>query len=110
MLRDALLVVRGTDFTIRRVMEERNLDVPYIVYEGEQARHERSVKRLIIALIISIIVIFLSNMAWLYAWNQFECIATDEDVTVDAKDGTANYIGNDGSIINNGEDSSKAEN
>lgn len=83
--------------------------VPYIVYEGEQARHERIIKRLIIALLICIGLIFASNMAWLYAWNQFEYIATEEDVTVDAKDGIANYIGNDGRIVNNGEDSGEAE-
>lgn len=82
--------------------------VPYIVYEGEQARHERNVKRLVIALIISILLVFASNIAWLYAWSQFEYVSTDESVTVDARDGTANYIGNDGTI-NNGESNSEAE-
>ena len=31
--------------------------VPYIVFEGEQARHERTVRRLVIALLISIALI-----------------------------------------------------
>lgn len=39
--------------------------VPYIVFEGEQARHERTVKRLVLALLVSIALLFLSNVAWL---------------------------------------------
>lgn len=40
-------------------------DVPYIVYESEAARHERTVKRLITALLIAILLIVGSNLAWL---------------------------------------------
>ena len=35
--------------------------VPYIVHESAQARNERTVKRLVIALIIAIALIFASN-------------------------------------------------
>lgn len=31
-------------------------DVPYIVYESEAARHERTVRRLLIALLLTIIL------------------------------------------------------
>jgi len=76
--------------------------VPYIVYDEEQARNERNVKRLVIALIISICLIFASNLVWLYAWMQYDY--TSEEIThtvdVDAKEGIANYIGNNGDIVN----------
>lgn len=81
-------------------MEEIN--VPYIVHEGIMARQERIIKRLVIVLIITILLLFASNAAWLWAWNQYEYVS-DSTVTVDGKDGVANYIGNDGRIIN-GED------
>ncbi len=55
--------------------------VPYIVFEGEMARHERTIKRLVIALIISISLIFISNIAWLWFFNQFDI--TSEDIIVD---------------------------
>lgn len=45
-----------TDFVI-----EKAPDVPYIVYEGEQARNERHIKRLWVALIVAIIALFASN-------------------------------------------------
>ena len=75
--------------------------VPYIVFEGEQARHERTVKRLVIALLISITMLFASNLAWLWFFNQFDI--TSEEIMVDGTEqGNANYIGADG-VINNGE-------
>ena len=38
--------------------------VPYIVYESAQARHERTIKRLIIGFIIAAALVFASNIAW----------------------------------------------
>lgn len=77
--------------------------VPFIAYESMMAREERHVRRLILALVVTILLLFASNLTWLYFINQFEYSA-EETVTVDGKDGIANYIGNDGSITN-GEDS-----
>ena len=76
-------------------MEEK---VPYIVYEGEQARHERTVRRLIIALIVSIIIIFLSNAAWLLYMSGYDFY--DEEISVESREGIANYIGQEGDITN----------
>lgn len=88
--------------------EESTLSVPYIVHEGIVARGERIIRRLIAALVVCIILIFASNALWLYAWMQYDYVS--EDVTVDSKDGgNANYIGNDGDIINNGEGESSEE-
>lgn len=64
---------------------------------------ERMVKRLWIALIVCICLIFASNAAWLYCWIQYDYSGTYEEIIVeqDAQDGgNANYIGNDGDIVN----------
>lgn len=79
--------------------------VPYIVYEAEAARHERTVKRLIIAVVVSIILIVLTNIAWIWAWMQYDY--SGEEIIVDAGNGTANYIGNDGDINNGTNNSTK---
>lgn len=85
--------------------EKRNPEsVPYIVHEGAMARNERTVKRMIIALVASIVLLFASNALWLYAWFSYDYVSS---VTVDGKEGVANYIGNDGDIYN-GEDSINA--
>lgn len=86
--------------------QEKNI-VPYIVYEGEQARNERTVKRLIIALVIAVLLIFVTNALWLYCWFQYDYVGEEtmtQTIDVDAKDGTANYVGRDGDIVN-GKDS-----
>lgn len=78
-------------------------DVPYIVYESEAARHERTVKRLITALVIAILLIVGSNLAWLWVWNQYDF--SSESYTIEGQDNAnANYLesGMDG-VINNGE-------
>lgn len=74
------------------IMEDNK--VPYIVFEGEQARHERTVKRLVLALLVSIALLFVSNVAWLIFFNSFDI--TSEEIMVDGTDqGNANFIGED---------------
>ena len=90
-------------------MEHR--DVSYLIYEATQARNERAVKRLVTALIITIVLMFASNAIWLYAWTQYDYIETEEELKVHISTeggGDANYIGNDGDILN-GENNSKQE-
>lgn len=77
--------------------------VPYVVHESTVARMERIIKRQWIALIVAIVLIFGSNAIWIYCWMQYDYTSTTEEIIVeqDAKDGgNANYIGNDGDIVN----------
>lgn len=83
-------------------------NVPYIVHEASMARMERQIKRLWIALIISIAMLFTSGAIFTYAWLQYD-YSSEETVTVDGKDGIANYIGNDGDIVNGENHGSEAE-
>lgn len=75
-----------------------NKSIPYIVYEGAQARNERREKRLIIALIIAIALIFVSNAIWLYAWMQYDY--TSEEITYSQDGEGFNNInaGNQGNV------------
>jgi uncharacterized phage infection (PIP) family protein YhgE len=86
---------------------EDNMTVPYIVHESAMARNERHIKRLVIALIVSIVMLVLSNLAWLYIWNSYEYVGDSSQVTVDSNTGDANYIGDDGDIINGESDGKK---
>lgn len=78
--------------------------VPYIIHESSMVRQERTIRRLIIALIFSIMLTFTTNALWLLAWTSYDY--ADEDISVDGTDGVANYIGNNGDI-NNGQDHNK---
>ena len=80
-----------------------NTNVPYIAYEGSMARYERQCRRLVIALVVAIVLIFATNAIWLWAWCQYDYTGettTTETVTVDGKDGIANYANNGGSVVN----------
>lgn len=58
---------------------------------------KRQSKRWFISFIICLILLFASNMIWLYVWNQYDYA----EYNVDSFDGgNANYIGNDGDINN----------
>jgi hypothetical protein len=71
---------------------------------------ERMVKRLWIALIICIALIFASNAAWLYCWMQYDYSSEETIVDVNSDDGgNANYIGNDGDIVNGESDRTETE-
>lgn len=76
---------------------ELKKDVPYIVYESAQVRAERTIKRLTVALIISIFLIFVSHAAWLFFVSQYEF--ESYDLSTDGG-GNASYIGQDGDIYN----------
>lgn len=54
-------------------------DVSYIVHEGAMARSERMIKRLFIALVISLLLLFASNMIWLYEWSRYDTISYQQD-------------------------------
>lgn len=73
--------------------------VPYIVHESSMARMERQIKRLWIALIVCIALIFASNAGWLIYESQFETFEYSYDYQQDGQ-GT-NIIGN-GNDVNNG--------
>lgn len=65
--------------------------VPYIVHESAMARNERTIKRLVIALIITVIMLFASNAAWLYVWQLYD-YASEETVYTQDGEGV-NIIG-----------------
>lgn len=65
-------------------MNNEKAYVPYIVYEGEMARQERNIKRLLIILTTMLVLFFASNMAWLYVWNQYDYIDETKTIEIDA--------------------------
>ena len=75
--------------------------IPYMAHEFAMVRMERQVKRGWIALIAAICLLFASNIAWLYAWCQYDY--ESYEITADG-DSNANYIGQDGNIYNGSED------
>lgn len=77
------------------------------VYECERSFKERTVKRLTIALIVALTIIFATNAVWIWYISQYDF--TTEEITLGTDgNGNTNYIGQDGDI-NNGVHSSSQE-
>ena len=86
----------------RKVVVQTPKDVPYIVHEGAVARLERVIKRMLRLVLLLIILLFVSNAAWILYQSQFEDVETT--ITQENEDGYNNYIGNDGDIVNGNAD------
>lgn len=81
--------------------------VPYIVHESSMARMERQVKRGWIALIVSVSLLFASNVLWLVAWNSYD-YSSEEIIYQHDGEGT-NIIGDSNEVDNYGAESDNSE-
>lgn len=55
------------------------------------------IKRLFICIIVLIVMLFASNLAWLYAWMQYDYETVDVEQS-STSEGDCNYIGEEGDI------------
>ena len=71
-------------------------NVPYVVHEGVMSRLERVIKRLWIAVIVAVCLLFASNVGWMIYESQFDTISYEQD-----GEGINNVnIGEQGDLIN----------
>ena len=67
-------------------------------------------KRLVLVIVLCIVLMVVSNLAWLYVWNQYDYEVVDESIELTTRHGgNANYIGNDGDINNYGNSESASD-
>ena len=54
-------------------MEEKDqIMVPYIVYESAMTRSERHIRRLLWTLLCVIVLLAVTNLAWMHLWNAYD--------------------------------------
>ena len=81
--------------------------VPYIAYEtslASEREHSRRLSGIICALIAALVI---TNLAWLWAWLQYDYVS--DTVTVESSAGHANFIGANGDIYNGKDSLQEAE-
>lgn len=82
-----------------------NVSVPYVVHEAEVSRQERQIKRMWIALIVLMVALFLTNLAWIGYESQFETISYEQD-----GEGVNNVnLGEQGDVINGAESENQTQ-
>lgn len=65
--------------------------VPYIVHESDMARLERSIKRLWILLILTLVLLVGTNALWIAYESQFEDVVTTVTAEQFTRGGGSNY-------------------
>lgn len=78
--------------------EQHKDPVPYIVHEDAMDRNERMIKRLVAVVIVLAVLLAGTIAGFLWYLSQYDF--SGEEITVDAIDGHANYIGENGDINN----------
>lgn len=78
--------------------EKQNVNVPYVVHESAMARSERNSKRMWIVILVLILALIGTNLAWIIYNSQFEAVEESTVVEQENSNGDNNYIGNDGDI------------
>lgn len=77
--------------------------MPIAQHEKDQNRLMKIIKWLVAVIALLIVLLVGSNVGWLIYESQFETVEStfEEDIFIDAgESGIANYIGNDGDIVN----------
>ena len=75
--------------------ENPNVVVPYVAHESAMARSERHNKRLWIVILVLIVALLGTNIAWIIYEAQFETVEESTVVEQENSNGDNNYIGND---------------
>ena len=70
--------------------------VPFVVHENMRAQMDLTIRRLIRVLVLLIILLVGSNLAWLCYEEQYETVRVQQE----NERGVNNFIGNDGDIYN----------
>ena len=69
--------------------------IPYIVHEGAMSRMERVNKRLIAIIVLLIVLLVSSNIAWMVYESQFEMCNVEQDVDQEKEQGNNIFVGGD---------------
>lgn len=70
--------------------------IPYAAHEADMARAERASKRLWVVIIVLIVALIISNLAWVVYESQFECVDINQSVEQDASEnGNNTFVGGD---------------
>ena len=69
--------------------------IPYIVHEGAMSRMERVNKRLIAIIVLLIVLLVSSNIAWMVYESQFEMCNVEQDVDQENEHGNNIFVGGD---------------
>ena len=88
--------------------ESRKTSIPYVEYESAMARSDQNSKRMWIVILVLILALIGTNLAWIVYGSQFD-VVEETTITQENENGYNNYIGNYGDINYGETDNNKKE-
>ena len=83
--------------------EQKAVQIPYYLHEGEMARVERMNMRWFISFLIVLVMLFVTNAGWIIYESQYQTVTVEQDV--DSGEGTAVVSGTGNANYGTGETS-----
>ncbi len=91
-------------------MEEKEIQISYIVHESEVARLERVIRRLWILCIIIFVALIATNAAWIWYESRYIDEVVTETYTADTDGGGTAIANGEGSVVINGDSNENKSN
>lgn len=61
-------------------------------FESAITRYEKIIHRLIVVVVLSLVMLFISNAVWIYAWKQLDFA---DSTIINNTEGTTSFVGGD---------------
>ena len=81
---------RTIDDNKRAIDELKNYT--FNAFESAITRYEKIIHRLIVVVVLSLIMLFVSNAVWIYAWKQLDFA---DNTVINNTEGTTSFVGGD---------------
>ena len=89
--------------------DNKQMMIPFIVYESMLAKEDTQQRRMVYIIILLIVLLLVTNVIWLVAWNQYDYVDVATDISAEQDGSGVNIIGG-GDVDYGTEGSNQTEN
>ena len=73
--------------------EKMQLTIPYVAYESMLAKEDTQQRRMVYVIIMLITLLVVTNLIWLVAWNQYDYVDVETEISAEQNGGNVNIVG-----------------
>lgn len=74
-------------------LNKEQLTIPYIAYESMLAKEDMQQRRMVYIIIFLIALLVVTNVIWLVAWNRYDYVDVETDISANQSGGNVNIVG-----------------
>jgi len=73
--------------------DNRQMMIPYIVYESMLAKEDTQQRRMVYIIVMLIVLLVVTNVIWLVAWNQYDYVDDYTEISAEQDGDGVNIVG-----------------